>query len=121
MGWDVSLEGKEAQQPLGEGVQRLNLEAARAFNRAGKQLAGEDEVARPRCVRAALDDRFRQGAVAKTRPLRELAEYTVCHVGGRGLGVSEAEDLRRRRSVEQQPQHALCEDMGLAAAGVGGD
>ena len=121
MGRDISLEGKEAQQALGEGVQRLNLEAARALDGAREQLPREDEVARTRRVRAALDDRLRQGAVAEARPLRELAEHAIGHVGGRCLGVSKAQDLRWRRSVEQQPQHALCEDMGLAAAGVGGD
>ena len=78
-------------------------------------------LARTRRVRAALDNCLRQGAVAEARPLRELAEHAIGHVGGRRLGVSEAEDLRRRRPVEQQAQDALCEDMGLAAAGVGGD
>ena len=62
MGWDVRLEGKEPQQPLGEGVQRLNLEAARALDGAREQLPREDELARTRRVRAALDDRLRQGA-----------------------------------------------------------
>ncbi len=121
MGWDIGLERKEPQQPLGEGVQRLNLEAAGALDGAREQLPREDEVARTRRVRAALDDRLREGVVAEARPERELAEHAIGHVGRRRLGVSEAQDLRRRRSVEQQPQHALCEDMGLAAAGVGGD
>ncbi len=87
---DVSLEGKEAQQPLGEGVQRLNLEAARALNGAGEQLPCEDELAWTRRVRAALDNCLRQGAVAEARPERELAENAVGHVRSRGLGVSEA-------------------------------
>ena len=56
---DIRLEGKEPQQALGEGVQRLNLEAAGALDGAGEQLPREDEVARTRRVRAALDDRFR--------------------------------------------------------------
>ena len=43
------------------------------------------------------------------------------HIGGRRLGEGEAENLRRRRAVEQQPQHALRQDMRLAAAGVGGN
>ena len=102
MGRDISLERKEAQQALGEGVQRLNLEAARGLDGAREQLPREDEVVRTRRVRAALDDRFRQRAVAEARPLREFAEHAVGHVGGRRLGISEAQDLRRRRSVEQQ-------------------
>ena len=49
----------------------------------------------------------------------ELGEDALGHVGRRRLGVSEAQDLRRRRSIEQEPQHPLRQDMGLAAAGVG--
>ena len=121
MGRDVGLERKKPQQPFGKGVQRLNLEAAGVLDRAREQLPREDEVVRTRRVRAAIDDRLRQGVVAEACPEREFAEHAVGHVGRRRLGVSEAQDLRGRRSIEQQPEHALCEDMGLAAAGVGGD
>ena len=55
----------------------------------------------------------------KARPVGELSEDALGHVGRRRLGVGEAQDLRRRRSGEQQPHHALGQDMGLAAAGVG--
>ena len=99
---DIRLEGEEAQQAFGEGVQRLNLEAARALDRAREQLSREDEVAWTRRVRAALDDRFREGAVAEARPERELAEHAIRHVCSRRFGVSEAQDLSRRRSVQQQ-------------------
>ncbi len=87
---DIRLEREEAQQALGEGVQRLNLEAARALDGAREQLPREDEIARTRRVRAALDNCLRQGAVAEARPLRELAEHAIGHIRSRCLGVSEA-------------------------------
>ena len=39
MRWDVRLEGKEPQQPLGEGVQRLNLEAAGSSRWCARTIA----------------------------------------------------------------------------------
>ena len=67
---DVGLERKEPQQSLGEGVQRLNLEAARRLDRAREQLPGEGEIRRAWRGRAAFDDRIRQGLVAEARPAR---------------------------------------------------
>ena len=61
MGRDVGLEGKEPEQPLGEGVQRLNLEAAGSLDRAREQLPREGEFRRIGRVRAAVDDRFAPG------------------------------------------------------------
>ncbi len=116
----VRLERKEPEQSFGEGVQRLDLEAAGGLDRAREQLPREDEVMRSRRGRSAVDDGLRQGLVVEARPLREFGENAVGHVCGRRLGVGETEDLRRRSSIEQEPQHALGEDMGLAAAGVGG-
>ena len=72
MSRDVRLEGKEPEQPLGEGVQRLNLKAAWGFDRAGEQLPREGQFRWIGRVRAAVDDRMRQGLVVEARPLREL-------------------------------------------------
>ena len=101
MGRDVRLERKEPQQPLGEGVQRLNPEAAGGLDRAREQLPREDQLRRIRRVCSAVDDRLRQGLVGEARPLCESAENAVGHVGGGGLGVGEAKNLRRRRPIEQ--------------------
>ena len=116
---DVGLERKEPQQSLGEGVQRLDLESARRLDGAREQLPGKGEILRPRRRRAAVDDRFRQGVVVEARPLGELAENALRHIGGRRLGVSEAQDLRRRRAIDEEPQDPLRQDVSLAAAGVG--
>ena len=65
---DIGLERKEPQQPLGEGVQRLDLEPARRLDRAGEQLPSESELRRAWRRRAAVDDRLRQGLVVEARP-----------------------------------------------------
>ena len=98
---DIGLERKKPEQPLGEGVQRLNLEPARRLDRAGEQLPRKGELRRARRSRAAFDDRLRKGLVRKARPPGELGEDALGHVGRRRLGVGEAQDLRRRRSLEQ--------------------
>ena len=116
---DVGLERKEPEQSFGEGVQRLNLEAARRLDRSGEQLPREGEIRRAWRGRAAFDDRIRQGLVRKARPAGELGEDALGHVGRRRLGVGKTQDLGRRRSRQQQPHHALGQDMSLAAAGVG--
>jgi len=109
MGRDVGLEREEPQQPLCECMQRLNLQAARGLDCAREQLPGEDEVTWSGRVRAAVKDCLRKVAVVEARPLGESRENPVGHVGGRRLGVSEAQDLRRRRSIEQKPEHPLRE------------
>ena len=90
MGGDIGLERKEPQQPLGKGVQRLNLEAARRLDRTREQLPRETELLRTRPRSAAVDDFLRQCVVAEARPLGERVEDAVGHVGGRRLGEGEA-------------------------------
>ena len=52
---------------------------------------------------------------------RQRVEHAVRHVGGGGLGEGDAEDFRRVDAVEQQPDHALRQHVGLARAGIGRD
>ena len=121
MGRDVGLEREKLQQPLAEGVQGLDFEAARGFDRAGEQLPGEGERRRPRTRGPGLDDPRGQRLVVEARPLGERGEDAAGHVGRGGLGEGQAEDLRRLGAVEHEAQHALGQHMRLAAAGVGGD
>ena len=104
---DIGLERKKPEQSLGEGMQRLNLEPARRLDRAGEQLPREGELRRARRGRAAFDDRLREGGVRKARPSGELGEDTLGHIGRRGFCVGQAQDLRRRRSLEEEPHHPL--------------
>ena len=118
---NVGLERKELQQPFAEGVQGLDFEAARGFDRPGEQLSGEGERRRSGPGSAGLDDPRGQRLVVEARPLGERGEDAAGHVGRGGLGEGQAEDLRRLGAVEHQAEHALGQHMRLAAAGVGGD
>ncbi len=118
---DIGLEWEELQKPLAEGVQGLDLEPARRLDRAGEQLSRELELGRTGLPGAALDDRRGQRLVIEARPVGQRLENAARHVGGGGLGEGEAEDLRRRRALEQEPQDALGQDVGLAAACVSRD
>ncbi len=121
MGGDIGLERKQLKQPLAEGVKGLDLEAARRLDRAGEQLPGEGERRRPGPAGPGFDDSLSQRLVVEARPPGELLEDAARHIGGGGLGEGKAEDLRRLRPGEQQPQHALRQNVRLAAAGVGGN
>ncbi len=62
---------------------------------------------------------FSSASSLERGPAGEPLEHAVRHVGGRRLGVGEAEDLRRVGAVEQQADHALRQHVGLAGAGIG--
>ena len=70
---------------------------------------------------AGVADRCVERVVVERDPVAERGEHPLRHVGGGGLGEGDAEDLLRRHAVEQQPDHALHQHMGLAGAGIGGD
>src|SRR3546814_16859228 len=56
---------------------------------------------------AGSADFLAEPVVIERGPAREPLEHAVCHVGGGGFGIGEAEDLRRMCAVGQQPDHAL--------------
>ena len=116
----VGLEREKVQQPLAEGVDRLDLQPAGRLHRTGEETARGDQVGRRRRRRAGRDDGGAQLAILPHRPVGEIAEHAGRHLRRRRLGEGEAEDLGRRRAGEQQPDHALRQHVGLARAGVGG-
>ena len=92
---DLRLERKALQQPLAEAVDGVDLEAAFGFERLSEETArrlhfrvagGAAEKRRESCP---------QLLVRKRGPASELAEQPVLHLGGRHLGVGEAEDVLR--------------------------
>ena len=60
-------------------------------------------------------------ASSSVDPVAERGEHPLRHVGGGRLGEGDAEDFFRRHAVEQQPDHALHQHVGLARAGIGRD
>jgi hypothetical protein len=117
----VGLEGEEVQQPLAEGVDRLDLEAARRLHGAREETPRQHEVlgVGGRC--AGLDDLLAQRAVVERGPLRQLAEHTRAHLGRCRLGEGQAQDLRGRHAHQQEAHHPLRQHVGLAGAGIGRD
>ena len=123
---DVRLERKLMQQPRAEGVDGLHLQPARRLQRLRKQPA---RVRAPRGVGPAAPisaiSLVERGVVERD-PFGERVEHAVRHVGGRGLGEGEAEDLRRRRAASSSritrcastwvlPEPALADDPGRHA------
>ncbi len=62
-GRDIGLEGKEMKQALAEGVDRLDLQAARRLDGAREQAAREAELSGVGRRRAATDDLLREPGV----------------------------------------------------------
>ncbi len=120
---DAGLEREAAQQRLAEGVDRLDLQPAGSFERAGEEGAGGGELGGRDGVGglAELGERAAERGVVEHRPAAEGAEQAVLHLGRGGLGVGEAEDALRIGAGEEQAGDAVGEHAGLARAGVGRD
>ena len=120
---DARLEREAAQQRLAEGVDGLDLHAARHIEHAREQPA------RAACVVAAValaDQRAQLRAqlrVVRGRPSRPAFAHAC------GIAISAAAALvkvrqrmrGRRRAVQQQAEHAVGQHRRLAGAGGGRD
>ena len=116
---DIRFQRKLVQQRFAEGVDRLDLQATRRFQRLGK----EPPCGRKRrAIRLPLfDGRNPLGKfeVIQRRPFRQPLEDAVRHFGRRSLGIGEAENGRGAGAGEQKPDHPLRQHMRLAGAGIG--
>ena len=95
--------------------------AERVFSTLGHWVTLDDAALDGAIRHAGIADGGVQLLVIKRHPVAERGEYPFRHVGGRRLGEGYAEDLFRRHAVEQQPDYALHQHMGLARAGIGRD
>ncbi|GJE70237.1 hypothetical protein CHKEEEPN_1773 [Methylorubrum podarium] len=120
-GRHVGLEREHVQQPLAQGVQRLDLEAPRRLDGAGEQAAGEPEGVAAGPLAGEFGELGGQGRVVQRHPAAEALEHPDRHVGGGRLGEGEAEDAAGRGAVEEQAQHPVGEHLGLARARIGRD
>jgi hypothetical protein len=115
---DAGLEGEAAQQLFAEGVDGLDLQAAGGLQGAGEEAAGGGEVV----VRGGdVAQPGAQFAIFHDRPFAQAVEQAPLHLGGRRLGVGDAEDGPRRGAAQQQAGDAVDQGGGLARAGVGGE
>ncbi len=121
MAGDIGLQRKPVQQAFAEGVDGLDLQPARRFQRMGEQAPRHRDLQRigPRTL--DLSDLVGKGCFRQHRPFGKPAEHPVRHFGRRRLRIGEAEDRRGSGAGQQQPDHALGQHMGLARAGIGRD
>ncbi len=117
----VGLERKLLQQPGAQRVNGLDLQPARRLQRTGEQLARRGPQPDIGRGDSHLADRGVERGVIERDPVSERGEHPLRHVGGGRLGEGDAEDLLRRDALQQQPDHALDQDMRLAGPGIGRD
>jgi hypothetical protein len=117
---NIRLEWKLMQQPCAEGVNGLNLEAARRLNRSGEQAPRQRALPRGRLESGGLRDALVESGIVERGPLRQRLEHAVCHVGGGRLGIGDAQDLGRVDALQQQVDDALREHPGFAGPRIGG-
>ena len=118
-GRDIRLEREEMQDPLAKGVDRLDLQPAGCFHRAGEQAAGQFQPAPVRRVSVDRRDGMRQRRIVECHPAGQRREHLGGHVGRRRLGEGQRQDAGRVGVRQQQPDHPLGEHMGLARARMG--
>ena len=70
---DIGLEGKEMQQALAEGVDGVDLQAARRLDGAREQAAREGEAGGVGRRRAGFDDRPREFVVRRGPSIRRAS------------------------------------------------
>ncbi len=118
MSGNAGLEGKLMQQPFAEGVDCLDLEAARCLQRQREQATGA-RAHRGRGLPPVqiLQVRVEFGMV-HTDPFRQPVEDADRHLRGGGLGEGETEKACWIGAREQQAHHALRQHMRLAGAGI---
>ena len=121
MGRNIRLQRELVEDRLAKGMDRLDFQPARRFQRLGEELAG---LGQPLGRGRTLFERLQllgKRVLARDGPGPEALEDTICHLRGRRLGEGKAENLGRIGAGEEQANHPLGQDMGLAGAGIGGD
>ena len=117
----VGLEGELVEEPLAEGVDGLDLQAARRFQGGREEPAGAGELAGIRAPALQLANLLGELRIVEPRPFGERVEDALRHLGRRGAGEGEAEDMAGIGAGKEQPHDAAREHEGLARAGIGRD
>ena len=118
---DARLHGEQLQHALAEGMNSLDLEAARRFQRAGEELAGALQQVGCRIGQIELLQLGPQGRIIECDPLAQALEQAVGHFGRRCLGEGKAHDAGRLAATQHEAYHAVDQNMGLAGSGIGID
>ena len=120
LGAHPGLQGETAQKTGAEGMDGLDLQAARGFNGTGKQGAGVAQPLRgklrlPQCIQFPA-----QAGIRQHGPFPQGMKQPVLHLCRRRLGVGDAENLLGAGATEQQPRHPVGEHPCFAGTGIGG-
>ena len=115
---DAGFGRESGEQRLGEGVDGLDADSARRIEHPGEQLPRAFAGFRAAAFAKRLELRAELG-IAQPHPARQPLPDAFGHGRSAGLGEGQAQDGLGRRAIEQQPEHAAGEDMGLAGPGRG--
>jgi hypothetical protein len=117
---DLGFQREAAQQRLAKGVDGADAHPARLVQHMREQ--------RPRpCDRGGIGRDIQppqirgQRGIAGDHPVAQAALQAQRHLRRRRLGKGQALDALRRRTGQQQAQHAVGQQLGLARPGRGGD
>jgi hypothetical protein len=116
---DARLEWEALQQPFAEGMDRLDLQAARRIEGAGEKRAGTRKGDGRGTVAGKSLDTAAEGGIIERGPFAKIVKEAAGHFSGGGVGEGEAQDALGRVIFEQEADHAMDENMGLAAPGIG--
>ncbi len=116
---DAGFERKAAQQRLAEGMDGLDLHAARHVEHRAEQPARAPALGGARLLADQGAQFGGELALIQRRPHAEPLVDADRHLGGRRLGERQAENADRRRAMHQQAEHAVGQHRGLAGAGRG--
>ena len=104
---DIGLERELMQQLGAESVDGVHLQPARGVERAREQAPRQRAPRGVGLEARALANGFVEAGIVERGPFGERVEHALGHVGGGGLGESDAEDFFRLDAVEQKVDHAL--------------
>ena len=115
----IGFQRKLVQQRLAEGVDGLDLQPARRFQRLRKQppRPGKPGAGRGRSVDGC--NFLCQLIIAQSDPQAEDLEHTGRHLGSGRLGEGEAQNARGIGAIQQLAHHPAGENEGLARARIG--
>ena len=118
-GADARLKREAAQNRGTEGMDGLDLEAARRLDRAGKKRARAPQPVGVDRILADLLQRRAQLGVRHHRPFAQALEQAVLHLHRGGLGIGQAQDAFGADPLQQKPRDAVGQHAGLARPGIG--
>jgi len=120
-GREPGFQGKPAQDPRAEGVDRLDAQATGRFQSAGEEGSGVAQCLFLIRLRLAPLQRGKLGCqriAIHHRPFAQSFEQAGDHLVGGCAGIGNAKYGIRRRAIEQQPCHTVDQDLCLARPGI---